>query len=121
MKMFGKIDRLENTALHHVRTGLLSPRNCLEVTSAHGPAGVADACRLFEQSADASRRLYLRGRPSPVPPMGMSNLSVKIRKLLRGYRAPTRWQRDRGTKDVVGVVHLFDRGQAFDVGTKALR
>src|SRR5215831_17977494 len=49
---------------------LLSPGNCLEVTSAHDPEGVAGACRLFEQSADASRRLYLRGRPISGPADG---------------------------------------------------
>ena len=39
----------------------------------------------------------------------------------RGYCAPTDRKRDGGTEDVVGVVKLFDPGQSFHIGTKALR
>src|SRR5215831_17977495 len=122
MKMFGKIDRLEK----YGSTSRLDGFCCHQGT-------VLKSLPLMTRKASLAPAASLNSPPmrpgactcgavpSPVPPMGMSNISVKIRKLLRGYRAPTCRQRDRGTKDVVGVVHLFDRGQAFDVGTKALR
>src|SRR6516225_8950023 len=85
MKMFGKIDRLENTALRHVRTALLSPRNCLEVTSAHA-AGVELTPAESLNSPPMHPGACTCG-PSPVPSIGLESIRKDSQRTPRLPRA----------------------------------